>query len=68
MLFHIGMREEGTENLLGNEGREITSGEEQLDEVSGVGVVIQVTADAQPPDGQRVGNEDLVDEGWQLEK
>ena len=30
-----GMREEGTVNLLGNEGRGITSGEEGLSEVSG---------------------------------
>ena len=43
-------------NLLGNEGRGITS-IEGLGEVSGVGVeVIWVTADVPPPDGQRVGN------------
>ena len=35
-----GMREEGTENLLGDEGRGITSVEEGLGEVSGVGVVV----------------------------
>ena len=52
-----GMREEGTENLLGNERRGITSGEEGLGEVGGVGVeVIQVTADVPPSDGQKVGN------------
>ena len=51
------LREEGTGNLLGDEGRGITSVEEGLSEVSGVGVeVIRVTADALPPDGQRVGN------------
>ena len=54
-----GMREEGTENLLGDEGRGITSVEEGLGEVSGVGVeVIWVTADTPPTDGQRVGNGD----------
>ena len=43
-------------NLLGDEGR-ITSGEEGLGEVSGVGVeVIRVTTDAPPPVGQREGN------------
>ena len=51
------MREEGMGNLLGDEGREITSVEEGLGEVSGVGVeVIWVAADTLPPDGQRVGN------------
>ena len=43
-----GLREEGTGNLLGDEG---------LGEVSGVGVeVIWVAADTPPPDDQRVGN------------
>ena len=43
-------------NLLGDEGR-ITSVEEGLGEVSGIGVeVIWVIADALLPDGQRVGN------------
>ena len=52
-----GMREEGTGNLLGNEGRGITSVDEELGEVSGVGVeIIWVTADALPTNGQRVGN------------
>ena len=52
-----GLRVEGTENLFGDEGRGITSVEEGLGEVSGVGVeVIWVTADVPPPDGQRVGN------------
>ena len=52
-----GMREEGKGNLLGIKGRGITSVEEGLDEISGVGVeVIWVTVDAPPPDGQRVGN------------
>ena len=32
-----GMREEGTGNLLGNKGRGVTSGEEELGEVSGIG-------------------------------
>ena len=51
------MREEGTGNLLGDEGRGITSVEEGLDEVSGVGVeVIWVTADTLHLDGQRVEN------------
>ena len=50
------MREEGTGNLLGNEGR-ITSVEQGLGQVSGVSVeVIWVTVDAPPLDGQRVGN------------
>ena len=50
------MREEGSGNLLGNEGRGITSVEEGLGEVSGVGVeVIWVTADTPTPDSQRVG-------------
>ena len=48
-----GMREKG--NLLGIVGRGITSVEEGLGEVRGV-VVIWVTADVLPPDGQRVGN------------
>ena len=53
-----GMREEGTGKLLGDEGRGITSVEVGLGEVSGVDIeVIWVTADVQPPDGQRVGNE-----------
>ena len=44
-----GMREEATENLLGNEGKGITSVEEGLGEVNGVGVeVIWVTADSCP--------------------
>ena len=52
-----GMRKEGMGNLLGNEGRGVIPGEEGLCEISGVGVeVIQVTADAPPADGQRVGN------------
>ena len=52
-----GMRQEGMGNLLRNEGRGITPGEEGLDEVSGVDVeVIWVMADTPPPDGQRVGN------------
>jgi hypothetical protein len=52
-----GIREAGTGNLLGDKGRGITSVEEGLGEVSGVGVeVIWVTADAPHPDGQRVGN------------
>ena len=52
-----GMREEGTGNLLDNEGRGITSSEEGLGEVNGVGIeVIQVTADAPPLYDQRVGN------------
>ena len=52
-----GIREEVTGNLLGNEGRGITSSEEGLGEVNGVGIeVIQVTADAPPPNDQRVGN------------
>ena len=52
-----GLREEVTGNLLGDEGRGITSVEEGLGEVRGVGVeVIWVTADTLPPDGQRVGN------------
>ena len=52
-----GMREEGMGNLLGNEGRGITSVQEGLGEVSCVAVhVVRVTADAPPPDGQRVGN------------
>ena len=39
-------------NLLGDEGRGITSVEEGLGEVSGVGVeVIWVTGDTPPPDG-----------------
>ena len=43
--------------MLGDEGRGITSVEERLSEVSGVGVeVIWVTADIQPTDCQRVGN------------
>jgi hypothetical protein len=47
-----GLREEGTRNLLGDEGRE-----EGLGEFSDVGVeVIWMTADTPPPDGQRVGN------------
>ena len=50
-------REEGMGNLLGDEGRGITSVEEGLGEVSGIGVeVIWVTADNLPPDGQRVGD------------
>ena len=53
---HDDMREEGTGNLLGDEGRGITSVEEGLGEVSSVGVeVIWLTTDAPPPDGQRVG-------------
>jgi hypothetical protein len=52
-----GLREEGLENLFGDERRGITSGEEGLGEVSGVGVeVIWVTADTPSLDGQRVGN------------
>ena len=51
-----GLREEGTGNLFGDEGRGITSVEEGLGEVSGVSVVIWVTADTPPSDGQRVGN------------
>jgi len=52
-----GLRVEGTGNLLGDVGRGITSFEEGLGEVSGVGVeVIWVAADTLPPDGQRVGN------------
>ena len=52
-----GLREEGMGNLLGDEGRGITSVEEGLGEVSGVSVeIIWVTADTPPPDGQRVGN------------
>ena len=44
-----GLREEGTGNLLGDKGRGITSFEEGLGEVSGVGVeVIWVTVDAPP--------------------
>ena len=43
-------------NLLGNEGRGITS-VEGLGEVSGIGEeVIRVTADVPPPDGKKVGN------------
>ena len=43
-------------NLLGYEGRGITS-VEGLGEVCGIGVeVIRVTADVPPPNGQRVGN------------
>ena len=54
---HDGMREEGKAKLRGDERREITSVEEGLGEVSGVGVeIIWVTADAPPPDCQRVGN------------
>ena len=53
----MGLRVEGTGNLFGDEGRGITSAEEGLGEVSGIGVeVIRVTADAPPPDGQREGN------------
>ena len=49
---------EGTGNLLDDEGRGITSVEEGLGEVRGVGAeVIWVAADTPPPDGQRVGNE-----------
>ena len=45
-----GLREEGMGNLLGYEGRGITSVEEGLGEVSGVGVeVIWVTAETPPP-------------------
>jgi len=52
-----GIREKGTGNLVGDEGRGITSVEEGLVEVSGVGVkVIRVTADVLPPDSQRIGN------------
>ena len=52
-----GMREEWTGNLHGDMGKGITSVVEGLGEVSGVGVeVICLTADALPPDGQRVGN------------
>ena len=51
------MREEGMGNLLGDEERGITSVEKGLGEVSGVGVeVFWETADAPPPDSQRVGN------------
>ena len=50
-----GMRE-GTENLLGNEGRGMTSVEEGLGEVRGVAVEVIWTADAPPQDDQRVGN------------
>ena len=53
----MGLRVEGTGNLFGDEGRVITSAEEGLGEVSGVGVeVIWVAADTPPPDGQGVGN------------
>ena len=52
-----GLRVEGTGNLFGDEGRGITSVEDGLGEVSGVGVeVIWVAADMPPLDSQRVGN------------
>ena len=52
-----GLREEGMGNLFVDEGRGITSAEEGLGEVSGVGVeVIWVAADTPLPDGQGVGN------------
>ena len=52
-----GLRVEGTGNFLGDEGRGITSVEEGLGEVSGVGVeVFWVAADMPPQDGQRVVN------------
>ena len=48
-----GMREKSMGNLLGNEGRRITSVKEGLGEVSGVGVeVIWATADVPPPDAR----------------
>ena len=48
---------DGMRNLLGDERRGISSVEEGMGEASGVGVeVIRVTADALPPDSQRVGN------------
>ena len=50
-----GLRVEGTGNLFGDEGRGITSVEEGLGAVSGVGAeVIWVAADTPPPDGQGV--------------
>ena len=48
------LREEGTGNLIGDEGRGITSVEEGLGEVSGGGHLGDCRCAA--PDGQRVGN------------
>ena len=58
-----GMRMEGTGYLFDFEGWGITSGEEGLSEVGGVGVeIIRIAAHMPTLDGQKKGMECLVDE------
>ena len=64
-----GMRKKSKEHGKSVWLRGITSGEERLDEVGGVGVeVIWLATDSLSLDAKEKGVEHLVNEGWQVEK